>query len=88
MQVSTSLSPLLLLVNNTAIDREQRSQLEAQKTKLEQERQHFAENLRRVESELNVVEQMIKDSEEDKRTKVDTLYRSFRDHGILGITSS
>lgn len=83
--LSYSSHSLILIV---CLDKDQRSQLEIQRAQLEKDRQAYAEHLRRVESELTVVEQRIKSAEEDKRRKVDDLYRNFKSHGILAITNS
>jgi len=67
-------------INN--IDKDRRTQLEAQREQLEADRATYREKLRIVEHDLLTVENHIKASEEDKRRKVDDLYRNFQSHGL------
>jgi len=73
-------------INNA--DKDNRTQLEEKRARLEADRQSFAEQLRVVESELSKVELLIKNAEEDKRHRVEDLYRNFQTHGVLAITNS
>lgn len=74
------------LINNS--DKDNRLHLEQKRAQLESDQQQLTEQLRNVTSELGNVEHQIKNAEDDKRRKIEDLYRNFQTNGVLAIASS
>jgi chromosome segregation ATPase len=85
-EMLASLKGQLDLINNA--DKDHRTQLEEKRAQLEADRQNFTEQLRIVENELATVKHLIKNAEDDKRHKIEDLYRNFQTNGVLAITNS
>jgi chromosome segregation ATPase len=85
-EMLASLKGQLDLIHNA--DKEHRTQLEEKRAQLEVDRANFTEQLRIVENELATVKHLIKNAEDDKRHKIEDLYRNFQSNGVLAITNS
>jgi len=80
-QMLTMIKTELDAINNS--DKDKRTVLEAEKSQLETDRQHFTEQLRAVEERLRAVELSLKNAEEEKAQKVQEVYKNYRSHELL-----
>jgi hypothetical protein len=80
-------STISIHTTHSQTDKDTRLQLEQKRAQLQADQQHFTEQLRNVTIELGNVELLIKNTEDEKRHKIEDLYRNFQSNGVLAIAN-